>query len=407
MQKNHQSKYWFLLCIQTLAGFASWIDIFLIFSVASFIWKSSPSEVALVAALYGLPSLIIGPIFGAFLDRSDPRKLMLLGTIFRTFFTVLIAVAPSFWIFAILVLAKGLANLAYWPSSAVITNQVIHQNVRTRYFSSLSALDQLAKIATPALAGLLILAVPAQRVFFVSAASTGICVLVLPRLFKGIDFPIKENIRGVRNLAMNLIDGFKSFSSLPPALLISMCLTIGASLALAIYDPHLASFVRSKGFDTTVFSLIVSSTAAGAITAAFLVRFLLKNKEAGFLIRHGIVIFSLAIVSSAVIIKVAPYHLNNLSFAALWFTNGFGYELFTIGASVNIQNLCPQHLLGRVSTSLRSVSTFAIVSAPSLGALLIAHGGTEIPFIAAAAISVMLLALVFMSNRWNRPFFRY
>jgi hypothetical protein len=36
-----------LLFIQTLAGFAQWLDIFLIFSVPSFVWKADPAQIAI------------------------------------------------------------------------------------------------------------------------------------------------------------------------------------------------------------------------------------------------------------------------------------------------------------------------------------------------------------------------
>lgn len=386
-----------MLCIQTLAGFSSWIDIFLIFSVPAFIWKSSPSEIALVAALYGLPSLVIGPIFGAFLDRNDPRKLMLLGAFSRTLLTLLIAFSSSYEIFAILVFLKGLANLTYWPSSTIVTNQAIQKGLRVSYFSTLSALDQFAKVITPMLAGILALKFPSQLIFLVSAALTSCCFFLVLNFAHDLDFQEKkDDVRDVKSLIANLIEGFRSFSKLPNALLMSMSMTVGISLSLAIYDPHLASFISSKGFDATIFSIVVSSTAAGAIAAAIAVRLLLKDKTAGFLMRSGVVIFNVAIFSSASIITIAPIYLNKATFICLWFINGFGYELFTIGASVNIQNLCPQHLLGRVSTSLRSASTAAIVLAPSFGALLIAEGGRSMPFIASAVLSLLILGMALL-----------
>lgn len=215
-----------MLCIQTLAGFSSWIDIFLIFSVPAFIWKSSPSEIALVAALYGLPSLVIGPIFGAFLDRNDPRKLMLLGAFLRTLLTILIAFSSSYEIFAILVFLKGLANLIYWPSSTIFTNQAIQKGLRVSYFSTLSALDQFAKVVTPMLAGILALKFPSQLIFLVSAALTGCCFFLVLNFAHDLDLQGKKDVRDVKSLIANLIEGFRSFSKLPNALLMSMSMTI-------------------------------------------------------------------------------------------------------------------------------------------------------------------------------------
>ncbi len=400
---SSKNRYWLLFIIQTLAGFASWIDIFLIFSVPSFVLKSTPADIAVVAALYGIPSLIIGPIFGVILDRSDPRKLMLWGAISRSLLTVGIAFAPSIEVFAALVFAKGLANMIYWPSSSIVTNQTIDQESRISYFSILSVSDQLTKIGTPMLAGLLAFIVPSNYIFLASAVATTICTIMLPLLFKGVDFPVKSDIRDVRSIFKNLVDGFQSFSSLPHGLLISIAMSIGISLTLAIYDPHLASFISSKGFDAAMFSIIVSSTGAGAVAAAMIVRIFFKNKNANFLLRSGVIFFSMAVIAVALIVSLTPQHLGKASLILLWFLNGFGYELFAIGASVNMQNLCPQNLLGRVSTSVRSISTTAVVIGPSLGAWLISNAGREFPFIVSAILALSLTIFsLFMKSSTSR-----
>ncbi len=54
-----------LLIIQTLSGFSLWIDIFLIFLIPSFVWGSTPLQIAIISAVLTIPSLILGPIMGA------------------------------------------------------------------------------------------------------------------------------------------------------------------------------------------------------------------------------------------------------------------------------------------------------------------------------------------------------
>lgn len=382
-----------LLATQTLSGLAQWIDVFLLFTVPSFLWKSSPAEIAFLAACFGLPSLFLGPFIGVLLDRADSRKAMLIAALSRTALSVMIAFAPGFQVFAVLILLKGLANLLYWPASAILTNQTVSAPARVKYFSSLSALDQMTKIGTPLVAGTLALAINSQLVFMVSAALTLSCAAMLrffPRI-KTIQHPMQK--RSAHGLLNDLFFGLRSIKTLPKDLLFSILLSIGLSLGLAIYDPHMAGFLSSKGFDTGVFAMLISATGVGAVVGAALVRFILNQSSSIAIIRIGITVFSIAISSAALVIYCAPELLGRSAFIILWFLNGLGYEVFVIGASVNTQNLCPPALLGRISTSMRSLQMLAVISGPSMGAWLITAYSRTAPFIVSAVLSLCLLAI--------------
>lgn len=383
-----------LLLGQVCAGFAQWLDIFLVFSIPSFVWKSSPGEIALVAALFGLPSLFLGPLFGAFLDRSDPRRLMVAGALLRAVLTASIAFAPGFGLFAALVLAKGLANLVYWPAGTVVTQLAVAEHQRLHYFASLSVWDQLCKVGAPLVGGLLMLAMPARQVFMVSVVATLVGLLVLLPMLQRLPLAPPATARTVRGLLQGLLQGWAAFGTLPGPLLLGMGLGVGLSTVLALYDPHVPAFLAAKGFDASAFALLVSATAAGAVAAALVVRSADGRWTPLALIRGGTTIFGSAVVATAVAVCLAPGRLDQTLLCLLWFANGFGYEVFVIGVGVNFQNLCPPALLGRVATSLRSLQMAAVVLGPGAGAWLIAGFGRPAPFVAAACATVVLLGVV-------------
>lgn len=383
-----------LLVVQTIAGLAQWLDVFLIFSIPSFLWKSSPTEIALLASFFGLPSLFFGPIVGAYLDRTDPRKTMMAGALARTILTLFIAFTHSFPSFALLVLLKGLANLLYWPSSSIVTNHVVREAARVKYFSSLSVLDQITKIATPLLAGAVTLAINSQLTFLISAGATLICAALLPRLNVAVEFTPLEQRRSVEGLLKDLFQGLRSIRTLPPRLLLSVALGIGMSLTLAIYDPHLAAYLGSNGFDASVFSMVLSATAVGAVVGAALIRFAFNEASPLALIRAGVAAFTTALLTMAILVSVTPGLLGCGTLVLMWFLNGLGYEVFIVGCSVNMQNLCPPALLGRMNTSVRSLQMTTVVLGPSLGAWLITAQSRATPFVASAAFALLLLGIV-------------
>lgn len=378
-----------LLCLQALAGLAQWIDIFLIFSVPAFLWRSSPSEIAFLAACFGVPSLVLGPFIGAFLDHSDPRKAMALGIHARSILSALIAFAPGYGAFCALVFLKGLANQCYWPSTFILTNHVVGEDERTRYFSSLSVCDQVSKIATPLVAGVLGLIAGSQLTFLASAALTFVGSSLLPGLFSNLDIERRPR-RIVREIRSELLSGFRAMAALDRRLIATIALAVGMSLTLALYDPHVASFLKHSGFDAQAFSLVVAGTAGGAVMGALLVRLGLTRWTPAQLIRSGIVVFAISTTGIAVA-AISSKGQGVSVYVALWAVNGMGYELFLIGLGVSMQNLCPRDLLGRVSSSTRSLQMLAVVAGPSIGAWLTTSQTRASSFVAAAGLSVMLL----------------
>lgn len=395
----------YLLVIQTMAGFAQWLDIFLIFSIPSFLWKSSPAEIALLASCFGIPSLLLGPFIGVFLDRTDPQKVMMFGLLARTMLTVMIAFTPGFQAFVVLVLFKGLANILYWPASLIVCNHIVRDKARVKYFSSQSAFDQITKIGAPLIAGILAMAMDQQLAFLISAAATLVCTAILLRLNKLVlvMFTPPAQKQSINGLLKDFFLGLRSIKTMSPALLLSIALSIGMSLALAVYDPHLAAFLGSKGFDPGVFSIVVSATGVGALVGATLIRFRFNKSTPIELIRAGVTVFAIAVTSASMIMVFTSELLGRSTLFAIWFLNGLGYVVFTIGCSVNMQNLCPQALLGRINTSVRSLQMLAaVLLGPSIGAWLISAHSREAPFIVSTVLVWFLLGVVAVSGKWIR-----
>jgi MFS family permease len=388
-----------LLTVQTLAGFAQWMDVFLIFSIPAFLWQSSPTKIALLATLFGIPSLFFGPFIGAFLDRIDPRKSLYFGIFARSALTAAIAFAPDYWSFAALTLFKGLANLCYWPASSIITNRLVPPADRVKYFSSLSALDQGSKITTPLIAGALTLLFNSQLIFLFSACMTTAAAALLPRLLNERKLHWKAQHSNEDDSPIR----FRDILHLPRNLLATIALSVGMSLSLAVYDPHLARFLSYSGFNARTFSIVVSSTGVGAVTGALLVRFLFANATAAGLIRSGIGLFTFAITCAAVMSTFYMESAGVGAFVFIWLLNGLGYELFMIGSGVTLQNLCPVAMLGRVSTSARSLQMLVVVTGPSVGAWLINTHSWSMPFVAAAAFAWLLLGFSMTGLKASLP----
>lgn len=381
-----------LLTVNALSSLSLWIDFFLIFLVPFYLWRASPSEIAILAFCLGAASLFLGPVAGIIIDRIHIKTSLLSGMSLRIITTLGFFLAPSFEWFVIIAVLKGFANMLYFPVLAISIKQLVAANDRTDFFSCSSLLDQLTKVFTPLIAGALTLLLPTQSIFLVSVALLLMALPFLNFIWPSLQPALPTAVLTVKSVFLELLNGVKIFRSLDFQLKIGFFYSLLTSLALASYDPHLASLITSLQFPAIVFSLIVSSTAAGAVCAAIGVKFkIIKLNEIKLRVL-GLIFFNAGVLSACVILYFSPV-IHPAYFMVSWLLNGFGYELLIIASNVILQNLCPAEKLGRVSASFRSLQMLCIVLGPTLGSLLISTFSRASPFILASALTSFAVAL--------------
>lgn len=381
-----------LLTVSALSSLSLWIDFFLIFLVPIYLWHASPSEIAILAFSLGAASLFVGPIAGIILDRIHIRVSFLSGMSLRILTTLGFFLAPSFEWFVIIAVLKGLANMLYFPALAISVKQLVSADCRTDFFSYSSLLDQLTKVSTPLLAGVLTILLPVQSIFLVSVALLLAAIPFLKFIWPSLQPALPNAVLTIRSVFLDLISGVKIFRSLDFQLKIGFFYSLSTSLALASYDPHLASLITSLQFPAIFFSLIVSSTAAGAVCAAIAIKFKIINFNEVKLRTLGLVFFSAGVLSACIILYFSSV-IHPAYFMVSWLLNGFGYELLIIASNIILQNLCPAEKLGRVSASFRSLQMLCIVLGPILGSVLISVFGRASPFILASTLALLTAAL--------------
>lgn len=391
-----------LICVQALSSLSLWLDIFLVFTAPVYLWHASPSSIAILAFCLGAPALFLGPIVGTLIDRHDVRKTLVFAALFRAASTVALAVSPDLQFFLFFVVLKGVSNLLYFPSITIAVQQLIVAEQRRSFFSHVSLFDQASKIFAPLVAGTLMLRLSASDIFFLSAAAALLTVPLLRSICLEIqthtDYSPTKNLSLYRDLAR----GFSIFIALPFQLRIGFLYSLLTSLALGIYDPHLASFLTSEGLPPIIFSIIISATAGGAICAALLIKFKFDNVDELLLRSSALTTFSFALIlTTALILFQVPG--RTFLYPLAWFINGFGYEALIISSTIVLQQLCPPENIGRISMSFRSVQMLCIIAGPSLGTILIAAGGRSVPFIVAACMAflttLLSIAIYFICTR--------
>ena len=269
-----------------------------------------------------------------------------------------------------------------------MVRQLILAEERKSFFSHVSVFDQSSKILAPLLAGMLTAVLSPKDLFFLSAAATSLTFPLLRSICLAFRMQINDSSTKTLPLYRDITRGISIFKALPFQLRIGFLYSLLTSLALGIYDPHLASFLAYEGLPPVNFSVIVSATAGGAICAALLMKFKLSNIDEILLRSHALFIFSAALILTAILVFFQVPGRAYL-YPLIWFLNGLSYELLIISSNIILQQLCPSDNIGRVSMSFRSIQMLCVIIGPSLGTVLIIAGGRPAPFVVAACVAFL------------------
>nr|WP_232345324.1 MFS transporter [Paenactinomyces guangxiensis] len=195
-----------------------------------------------------LPIVLFGSVVGVFVDRWDRRKLMLTADITRALLVGLIPILHllnllSLWhlyvisfILAVLSLLFDVATISSIPQMA--------GNDLTRANAGYQLVNQLADLAGPTLAGIIVAAIGGFHTLWLDVFSFTATFLAVFRLPSLGDTHLTDRKNILRNMAKDIVDGFKwlmndrlNFS----LSLQAMVGNFGASAVLAVFMYYLLS----------------------------------------------------------------------------------------------------------------------------------------------------------------------
>ncbi|TCM60036.1 MFS transporter [Acinetobacter calcoaceticus] len=389
-----------LLIIQSCASFSQWIDIFLIFSLPVFIWQASAAQMAGVALLLAIPSVLISPWIGAWVDAHNPKSIMRFGAYLRLLLAVLLLLNPSMSVFFVLVFLRSIFSTLYWSAATVVTQGLISMPQRMAYFSSLSIFEQSAKVLSPLLVVGVSSLIGLQAGWSIAVLLNLVVVIMLhDPIFSTLKNDAQQHVTTPSRkqpISLSLM-----LQQLSGPLKLQMLFMLLLAFSLGLFDPHLALFMQSLGKAAADYSAVIVATALGAIFGALLLKTRFQNYTASALSGIGIYFYFAFILSlNLLMLNVEQIPLSIL--LMIWFVNGVGYELFMLGYSINMQNQCPSPILAKVSTSMRSLQLFIMLLATSIGAYLIQHYSFQHLYV--ISLGVVLLMVFILINMQLRLF---
>ena len=350
----------------------------------------SAVNLAFSSAAEFLPYLLFGLIIGAWVDRADRKRLMIVVNLLQALVIVTIPVLAAFghlaveWIYLIGFIGSTLGICFKSAEFAVIPSLVGQDDLVTangRLQASYSAMS----IIGPLLAGGLAAIMPIERLLYIDAASFLIAALTLGMIKRSFN---PEEKRAPSSIRRDIMEGLRYVLGHPVLRNISLMMAM-VNFVSATTGAELVFFARQR--------LDAGNAQIGVLFAAQSAGVIVLSLAAGPLRKRfsfSRVALSALMIDGLLTLGFAVAHWYPLSVVLWGLQAGFGI-LFNINTGSLRQAIVPSHLLGRVISIAGVLAWSAIPVGTLLGGFLIQRTGNVALIYGAIGVITTLIPLAF------------
>ncbi len=355
-------------------------------------FKLTGSALALGAALaiYTAPQLFFGLAIGAWTDRTDRKRLMIVVDLLSAVTIASVAAASGasllsvWWIYAVVFVSSTLsiffvaAEFGAIPS-LVDSRELVSANGRIQAsFAAASVLGPLA-------AGALLVFVPVEAILLLDAASFVVSALMLSLIARPFNAPVTKKATTIRE---DIVEGLRYVLSHPVLRNISLMMALINMVGATVFAELVLFAKQALRAEDSEVGLLFAAGGAGVVVLSLAAgplrrRWSFGNVALGALMLSGLLTAGLAYATSVWVAIV------------LWgLTSGLGI-LFNINTGSLRQAIVPNQMLGRVISIAMVLAWSANPIGALAGGLLIERTGDVRLVYAVIGFITFVIALVF------------
>ncbi len=340
-----------------------------------------------VVALQFLPSLVLGPWFGAVADRRDRRRLLMLaesglGLVALAYTLASAADVLTMPLIYLLATAWGVINALDTPARRALLPMLVTPD-RAASASALAGAVQLTGMtAGSALGGMLVATSGATVAFAVNAASFLADVILLHTIRPGISPLVRRAPRQVR-------EGLSYVWHTPvlraPLLALAVIGTLAFTMQVSVPTLIRASFGGGPSLIGTAFTAVTAGSLAGAVIAAA------RGAPGPRTIAPAAAIMAGSMAVTAVAPNV-PTALAGLAGV------GLAWSLVLVSVIAVLQSADP-HMLGRVMSLFAVVLLGGTSAGGPIAESVATMAGPRAPFLLGAAAAAAAIIITTTTSR--------
>lgn len=366
---------------------------------------SSTVAVGIYLFFYYLPTAVLGPFVGVFIDHWHKRSILFYSNIIQALVLMLfLGVGRQFWLFYMLGLLYSLGDEFYNPTIAVSLPSLVKKEDLTVANSLFFFTNQVSLIVGSFVGGTMLKILP-NMVFVILAAvlliASGLCFLLPKKILEGKEkkYKIWRPLQLIKNLNLNeFLDNTRQgflFIKNEPLILFPIILLAGLQSLVGmgmIILPSLAQMIKLEFTDSPF--LIILPAVSGALFGSYLLDKKQNQVRKNIFIVRGLYLMGISLMLLALLSKLLVF--PTLISLFLGSSLGLGYVFIYIPLQTLIQEHTPFTVRGRVFATLSTLTTLAAAIPIFVSTALVDLFGPRSVLI---VLGLGMLGLTFLSHK--------
>ena len=333
-----------------ISSVGDWLAILPLFSLIAFQHHGSASETSMLMVSFAVPVILLGPVAGAFVDRSNLKRTLIICDLVCAVLAALLAFSGQLYQMYLLLAGISAVSCFFTPAQTAALPLIIPENELLVANSINVQTLQLNQIFAPAVVGFAVAWLGAKNCFYLDAASFVVSALLVSTV--RIERKIVREVSAGRTIWVDLKAGLKFIGGHPVARVLVLTIAI-ANGAVAIFEALFAIYVRDLlGAGSKMFGGVTSALGLGTILGALLVGRFAQGVARPRIINAGFLVQAISVLALGMWAMPATTLAASIGLGA-------GAALVFLSAQTFALEEVPPEMLGRVTSTATSV--FAVV----------------------------------------------
>ncbi len=360
---------------QTVSALGDFLALFAVQAAIVFRMHGNARDVAGVFIALLAPTVLLGPLAGAFADRWDPRRTMIASDVARGVLILLLTQAATVAQICVISFAVSCCSTFFAPALAITLPLLVPRERLLGVNARMQQSMQVVRMLSPAVASALVAAFGERICYTADSAS----FFISAELLATLRYSRPVSAAPVRAMFREFGWGFHFLLSDSRFSFVMVSLTAGTFAAgcFGVLTPLYVRDVLHRG--PALLGMIGSLIAAGTVAGAAVLSGHARGRDPRRLIGGGMAVVGASIILIALLPDTAAALLGSAGM-------GLGVAVVMIAASVMLQGETPPELRGRVSAAAASLTSLAQLAALTLSGMAAARLGIRGVFLMSAAL---------------------
>jgi len=372
-----------LAIAQLVSTFGDFLAMFAMISIVSFRLHGTPAQVAGIMIAFMLPMAFVSPAAGVFVDRWNVKRTMISSDLIRGALILILIASSSLWSIYGVMIALSIVSSFFIPSQTIGVRSIVPPHGLMAANAANMQIMQLTQIVTPGIAALLVRYLGEMSCFWIDAASFVFSAAMVSSIPIGRSIPVAQ--KALATVFADLREGMRYIFT--HATLGFIILSMSAGLfAIRCFSALIAVYVRDiLHASTGLFGSVSMLVGFGMIAGTQFLTLKGKTLSKEHLMMTGLFVVAFGILLLAIFGNVPVT-------VAATLLMGFGVALIVISAQTLMQGQTPLDMLGRVTSTLMSVLSFAQVGGLALSGSIAQVVGIRNSYYATSGLLVLIAA---------------